>query len=91
MSTKPGQDITLIDVRPISNEPADIVEWIYKLTENIVFQLNNGVPRLAMLERHAVPTKPRDGQIFFADGTDWNPGSGQGFYGYYAGAFHFLG
>jgi hypothetical protein len=29
---------------------------------------------------HAEPLKPRDGMIVLADGTDWNPGSGAGFY-----------
>lgn len=40
---------------------------------------------------YAAPTKPRDGDIRFADGTTWNPGSGKGFYGYYTSAWHFLG
>ncbi len=39
----------------------------------------------------AAPSKPRSGMIRYADGTDWNPGSGEGFYGYYGGAWHFLG
>lgn len=37
------------------------------------------------------PTKPRSGDIRYADGTSWNPGSGQGIYAYYASAWHFLG
>ena len=28
------------------------------------------------------PTKPRDGDIRYADGTSWNPGSGRGIYAY---------
>ena len=31
--------------------------------------------------RHVVPTKPRNG-LYYADGTDWNPGSGKGVYRY---------
>lgn len=31
------------------------------------------------------PTKPRDGDVRYADGVDWNPGGGRGFY-YYDGA-----
>jgi hypothetical protein len=42
-------------------------------------------------ELHAEPLKPRTGMIVLADGTDWNPGGGQGFYGYYAGAWNKLG
>ena len=40
---------------------------------------------------HKQPDKPRDGMIILADGTDFNPGSGAGFYGYRAGAWRFLG
>ena len=31
------------------------------------------------------PTKPVTGQVVFADGTAWNPGSGRGIYYYDAG------
>lgn len=37
------------------------------------------------------PEKPRDGLTVVADGTAWNPGSGQGVYTYYNGAWHKLG
>ena len=41
---------------------------------------------------HVEPARPRDGDIRLADGSDWNPSSGgQGFYGYYGGAWHKLG
>ena len=40
---------------------------------------------------HVAPAKPREGDIRLADGTDWNPGSGAGFYGYYGGAWAKLG
>ena len=36
-------------------------------------------------ELHVEPEKPRDHLLVYADGTDWNPGSGAGWY-YYAGA-----
>ena len=31
---------------------------------------------------HIEPSKPRTGDIRYADGTDWNPGSGEGIYFY---------
>jgi hypothetical protein len=31
-------------------------------------------------KRHVAPSKPRDGMVVYADGTNWNPGSGEGFY-----------
>ena len=33
------------------------------------------------LERtHAEPQRPREGDVRYADGTNWNPGSGEGIY-----------
>lgn len=29
---------------------------------------------------HAAPKKPRVGMLVYADGTDWNPGGGEGVY-----------
>jgi len=42
-------------------------------------------------ETNVDPEKPRDGDIRLADGTNWNPGSGQGFYGYYNAQWNKLG
>jgi hypothetical protein len=38
-------------------------------------------------ELAVAPEPPRDGMIVYADGTNWNPGSGEGFYGRQAGAW----
>ena len=40
---------------------------------------------------NVAPVKPRDGDIRYADGTAWNPGSGVGIYYYKASAWVFLG
>ncbi len=37
------------------------------------------------------PTKPRSGDIRYADGTSWNPGGGAGIYAYHSGAWNKLG
>lgn len=37
--------------------------------------------------RNAAPNKPRNGMIVYANGSSWNPGSGEGFYGYQAGSW----
>jgi len=37
------------------------------------------------------PYHKYDGLTVFADGTNWNPGSGQGIYTYYASAWNKLG
>lgn len=40
---------------------------------------------------NVAPKKPREGMVAKADGTNWNPGSGAGLYGYIGGAWTFLG
>lgn len=38
---------------------------------------------------YAEPSKPRTGMIVYADGTEWNPGSGAGLY-VYKGSWTFI-
>lgn len=52
--------------------------------------LQTAQPFLMLQTLHAEPLKPREGMVVKADGTNWNPGSGAGFYGYRAG-WRFLG
>lgn len=40
---------------------------------------------------YSAPDKPRNGDIRYADGTTWNPGSGQGIYYYKSSAWTLLG
>lgn len=42
-------------------------------------------------ELNVAPVRPRTGMVVLADGTNWNPGSGAGFYGYRGGSWHLLG
>lgn len=37
--------------------------------------------------RSIAPAKPLNGMLVYADGTNWNPGAGLGFYGYENGAW----
>ena len=37
------------------------------------------------------PVRRYDGQVIYADGTNFDPGSGEGFYGYHNAVWHFLG
>ena len=43
------------------------------------------------VKTNVAPSKPVDGETRYADGTNWNPGSGEGVYTYYASAWHKLG
>jgi hypothetical protein len=73
--------------------PADIqflADYVQTELVKIAEELG-AVKDIRLDERHAAPSKPRDGDIVLADGTDWNPGSGAGFYGYHNGTYTFLG
>lgn len=37
---------------------------------------------LKLVELHVVPEKLESGRLYFADGADWDPGSGRGVYCY---------
>jgi hypothetical protein len=59
-----------------------------------LFKIKSAIDALAaghLDKSYAAPAKPREGDIRYADGTTWNPGSGQGIYAYYGSAWHFLG
>lgn len=49
----------------------------------VIAQLNAG----HIDKTYAAPVRPRDGDLRYADGTEWNPGSGEGFYGYVNGVW----
>ena len=48
-------------------------------------------PVLHMFAKSSQPNSPNDGMIAYADGVNWNPGSGSGLYVRDSGTWHFLG
>lgn len=36
-----------------------------------------------LIQQTAEPENPQDGWVVYADGTSWNPSSGEGIYAYY--------
>lgn len=64
-----------------------VQQELQRLSEELI-SITDG----ALVIRHVVPTKPRNG-LFYADGTDWDPGSGKGVYRFDEGtsSFVFLG
>ena len=46
---------------------------------------SRGLTELRLIVLHAAPERPRTGTIVYADGTDWDPGSGEGPYYYDSG------
>jgi hypothetical protein len=75
-------------VEPFSGpaSPEAIAEYLQRQLQRIEVALSLGVVR--EVEFLSVePSKVYDGLIRGADGTNWNPGAGQGVYAYYGGAW----
>ena len=78
-AVKKVKSVTRYEPGPLPDNSEDL--GIYVVTElkrlgNILF--NQSVMRLE--ETNTAPAKPRDGDIRYADGTNWNPGAGTGIY-----------
>lgn len=67
--------------------------WLREELERIASALQSPVQMLSLDISHVAPDRlPTDRvPIVFADGTDWDPGSGAGVYAYYSGAWNKLG
>ena len=73
------KSVTLYEPGPIPEEQEDLATYLVtelKRLGNIIY--NQAAFRLERL--HEEPQRPRVGDIRYADGTDWNPGSGEGVY-----------
>ena len=64
--------------RPLKPDP-----WAESEFNKLATALNGPI-QLTVL--YAAPVKPRTGWMVYADGTTWNPGSGEGVYVYTSGA-----
>lgn len=74
------------EVNPILSENKEIsLELIRELQRisEVVNQLFEGYGQVL----HVAPERPEEGMLVFADGTDWNPGSGAGYYERVGGAW----
>lgn len=56
-----------------------VIEWVRGELERITRYLND-LPLVKLNVQNVEPTKPRQGMLVYADGTNWNPGSGAGVY-----------
>jgi len=70
--------------------PKSLAEYLQRELRRIAVTLD-GVEEILLTELHVEPDKPRNGQVILVDGTDFNPGSGRGFYGRSNGAWVFSG
>ncbi len=67
-----------------------VVEWVQRELMAVERSYAD-LDMLQLVTQNVEPTKPRTGMIVLADGTNWDPGSGQGVYAYYNGAWRKLG
>ncbi|MDE1997792.1 MAG: hypothetical protein KGI52_02575, partial [Burkholderiales bacterium] len=72
-------------------DPKDLPQFLNEELSHIERAQQEPVFFLSLAVSNVAPTKVRDGMVVLADGTNWNPGSGGGYYGYRAGAWRFLG
>lgn len=76
---------------PAQAKPSDmpnLVRYLFRELTRIgqeLDSLNNPVPTL-----HVEPERPLEGFMVIADGTDWNPGFGNGLYIYLNSAWTFI-
>ncbi|MGH9425716.1 MAG: hypothetical protein ACRD2L_05340 [Terriglobia bacterium] len=76
---------------PLGMDANELSKWVYEEFLRLARMLQDPPHDVHVDKLHVAPAKPRDGMVVLADGTNWNPGSGAGFYGYRNGAWQFLG
>ncbi len=66
-------------------------EYLKRIFRDIAQNLETIADGRIIEKRHVAPPKPRDGMILYADGTDFDPGDGEGLYARVNGGWVALG
>ncbi len=69
---------------------ADLRNWISNELVRVSNAFTTSSQTTTLLVLTAAPAKPQIGQIVFADGSNWNPGSGRGLYYYDSGGWVYI-
>lgn len=70
----------------VGNAPAAYdALWLQTELQKIREAMSSPQPFAFLEQQNVAPPKPREGMIVLADGTNWNPGQGRGYYGYFGG------
>jgi hypothetical protein len=71
---------------PLSVENLALQEYLYRefLRVSNALEIADAV---VLPNTNVAPTRPQEGEVKYADGVNWNPGSGEGFYGYINGTW----
>ena len=75
---------------PPDDESPELAAFLSRELRRITEAFLN-IEEIILPELNVEPIRPRDGMIVLADGTNWNPGSGAGFYGRVNGSWVFFG
>jgi hypothetical protein len=76
---------------PVPESAAELPGYLSRELQALAQSLAGTQDFLILQTLHVEPAKPREGMVVKADGTDWDPGAGAGFYGYDTGAWVQLG
>ena len=69
------------DISVSGGDMSLVVSWAKRQFQRLTDTMSQ--PNYLILPQyHIAPDKPWDGMLIYADGSDWNPGSGRGFYRY---------
>ena len=75
------KSVTRYEPGPLPEQVEDLGGYVVcELIRLCSILLNQYIFRLVPV--HIEPARPRKGDIRYADGTDWNPGAGEGIYWY---------
>lgn len=66
---------------PVPTQPEELSSYLQDELRRVSETINN-IAAGNLDVSHVAPDKPREGDIRYADGTDWNPGTGSGVYVY---------
>jgi len=80
-SVKNVKSVTRWTPNPAPSSNENLSDYLFRelnRLSDVVFNLDV----MSLGQTNVQPQKPRDGDIRYADGTNWNPGSGQGVYIY---------
>lgn len=69
----------------------ELKTWLATELGNLQTAEQASVDGLQLKPLYAAPRRVREGLTVMADGTQWNPGAGQGVYTWYAGSWKKLG
>jgi len=73
---------------PPPKDPAQLEKYLLDELTRIQEILNGYQELLQLGKTNVAPSRPRNGHMYYADGVNWNPGSGEGVYAYYNGTWN---